>query len=218
MESDGQALLKLDALHGTHAMLNSGAHARLHRSYGNGIGPLSLQLRSQSGKNETIAARTGAPMTSEPTRVSSQEKRGKPQGCHERLLHHTTARACIGLRSPARGGEHDNGSTLQLASGTVGASVFKDTMTVHLAALPPPIHVGALPSYGANMRARRGGLALHGTQDCRASWGLCVAWDSLTLWGFVMGAMHCVGLAHASSLSSSEKSEAGGGCLECAGV
>ena len=43
MESDGQALLKLDALHGIHAMLNSGAHARLHRSYGNGIGPLQLR-------------------------------------------------------------------------------------------------------------------------------------------------------------------------------
>ena len=60
MESDGQALLKLDALHGTHAMLNSGAHARLHRSYGNGIGPLSLQLRSQSGKKRNHCCKGGS--------------------------------------------------------------------------------------------------------------------------------------------------------------
>ena len=44
---------------------------------------------------------------------------------------------------------------------------------VHLRALPPPIHLGAPPCYGANMRARSqyvsGGHALHATQGCRAS-------------------------------------------------
>ena len=45
------------------------------------------------------------------------------------------------------------------------------------------------------------GHALHGTQDCRASWGPCAAWDSLTLQGFV-GAMQCMGLTHTSSLNS----------------
>ena len=122
-------------------------------------------------------------MTSEPTRVSSQEKRGKPQGCHERLLHHATARACIGLRSPARGGEHDNGSTLQLASGTVGASVFKDTMTVHLAALPPH---------------PRGRSAILRREHAREEGGSCVAWDS-GLQGFV-GSMRCMGLTHTLGL------------------
>ena len=122
---------------------------------------------------------------------ASQEKHGKPQGCHERLLHHTTARACIGLRSPTGGGEHDNGSTPQPVSGTVGASVLENTMTVHLVALPPPpdpLDWALRHPNGANMRARRqgyvsGGHALRGTQDCRASWGLCVAWDSLRLRG-----------------------------------
>ena len=62
-----------------------------------------------------------------------------------------------------------------------------------------------------------GGHALHRTQDCRASWGLCVAWDSLTLQGFV-GAMRCMGLTHTSSLSFREKPAGGGGCLERAVV
>ena len=58
---------------------------------------------------------------------------------------------------------------------------------------------------------------MRGTQDCRASWGLCVAWDSLTLRSLGV-VMHCMGLAHTSSLSCREKSVGGGGCLECAVV
>ena len=150
MENDGQALLKPDALldNGTHA-INSDAHARLHRSYyyGNG-GPLNLQLRSQCGENGTTAARTGAPMAHEPKRVSSHEKHGKPQECHERPLHHrhTTARACIGLRSPTRGGEHDSGSTLLPLHGLVGPSVCEATRLCMLApsALPSMWALAAL--------------------------------------------------------------------------
>ena len=143
-------------------------------------------------------------MANEPKRVSRHEKHGKPQGCHERLLHHTTALACLSLQSPTRGGEHGNGSTLQPVSGTVGASVFEETPTVHAAALRPPIHVAALPScalWRQTSREKTGirqwGRCVRGTQECRASWGSyalhgthshfrvswwgpCIAWDSLT--------------------------------------
>ena len=34
----------------------------------------------------------------------------------------------------------------------------------------------------------------------------------------VVGAMHCMGLTHTSSLDCREKSVGGGGCLECAVV
>ena len=43
-----------------------------------------------------------------------------------------------------------------------------------------------------------GSHALHGVQDCRASWGPC-SWGSLTPQGFV-GGTHCAGFTDASSL------------------
>ena len=143
-------------------------------------------------------ARTGAPMANEPKRVSSHEKHG--QG-HERLVRRITARACIGLRSPHKRGAHDNGSTLQPVSGAVGASVLEDTMTVHLVALPPPIHltgrsaiptartcaqgdkdtsVGVMRCVGLRTAGLRGGYALHGTHSDFGDSGACIAWDSLT--------------------------------------
>ena len=75
-------------------------------------------------QNVSTAARTVA-LISPSVESSSHEKHGKPQECHERPLHHrhTTARACIGVRSPTRGGEHDNGSTLLPESGIVGCSL-----------------------------------------------------------------------------------------------
>ena len=191
-------------------------------SYGNGIGPLSLQLRSQCGENGATVATTGSPMANEPKRVSRHEKHGKPQGCHERLLHHTTARACSGLRSP-RGGEHDSGSTFQPVGGTVGASVLEDTMMVHRVALPPPIHVGALPPCALRRehaheqtRTRQPGSCVAWDSGLPGFVGGCVAWDSLR--GLVMGAMHCMGLVFISSLSCREETVGGGGCLECAVV
>ena len=106
-----------------------------------------------------------------PSESSSHEKHGKPQGCHERPLHHRrpTLRACIGLRSPTIGGEHDSGPTLQPVSGTVGPSVFEETTAVHVAALCPPIHMAALPSCALWREQAR-----EKTEICHAS----VAWDS----------------------------------------
>ena len=77
-------------------------------------------------QNVSTAARTVA-LTSPSVESSSHEKHGKPQECHERPVHHrhTTARACIGVRSPTRGGEPDSGSTFLPVSGLVGSSVVE---------------------------------------------------------------------------------------------
>ena len=55
---------------------------------------------------------------------------------------------------------------------------------------------------GLRTAGLRGGYALHGAHSH---------------FGSVVGVMHCMGLAHTSSLSCREKSVVGGGgCLECA--
>ena len=137
-------------------------------------------------------------MANEPKRVSRHEKHGKPQGCHQRPR--TLASVCGRQQEAAS----VTGSTLQPVSGTVGASVLEDTVMVHLVALPPPIHVGALPSCALRREHARAQTRTRQRGSCVA-WDsglqgfavrLRVAWDSLTLRGFVMGAMHCMGLAY----------------------
>ena len=51
-------------------------------------------------------------------------------------------------------------------------------------------------------------------QGCRASWGPRVAWDSLTLQGFVGATHYCMGLtdSHIRSVICREKSVGGSGC------
>ena len=169
-------------------------HANQRRARdGNGIGP--LQLRGELNTEPLLQGRE-RPLQMSPSEFraarSTENNRGVTRGF-------TTARACIGLRG---GGEHDNGSTPQPVSGTVGASVLENTMTVHLVALPPPIHltgrsaiptartcaqgdkdtsVGVMRCVGLRTAGLRGGYALHGTHSHFGAWGSsCIAWDSLT--------------------------------------
>ena len=212
-----RALLEPDA-----AIRNSCAHARVHRSSGNGIGPpvgnASFRYAEASvEQNVSTAARTVASMSPS---ESSSHKALKAQGCHETEAFaspsHNLARFHRFASMTTGGGEHDNGSTLQLVSGTVGSSVFRrNDDGAPPSALPStwllchPVH------YGANMCARRQGY---------------VAWGS-GMQGFVrvmrcMGLTHMSGLpgggylhgTHTSSLNCREKSAGARGCLECAVV
>ena len=88
-------------------------------------------------------------------------------------------------------------------------SVFEETTTVNVVALRSPIHSVILCTTARTCARRQGcvsgGDALRGTQECMALCGfkLCVAWDSLTLQGFLVGAMHCMGLTHTSTAGRS---------------
>ena len=187
-----RALLEPDA-----AIRNSCAHARVHRSSGNGIGPpvgnASFRYAEASvEQNVSTAARTVASMS--PSESSSHEAL-KAQGCHETEAFaspsHNLARFHRFASMTTGGGEHDNGSTLQLVSGTVGSSVFRRNDD----GAPPSIHVAALPScalWREHVREKTGircvgfrnaglcaGYALHGTHShVRASWWGLFAWDS----------------------------------------
>ena len=164
-----------------------------------------------------------------PGESSSHEKHGNPQECHERPVHHrhTTARACIGVRSPTRGGEPDSGSTFLPVSGLVGSSVVEGNNDGECCRPPlsHPCGRSVILCIMAGTCAREDKdtsvevTVMHcvGLPNAWLHAGCGVAWDSLTLQGFLAGALRCMGLTH-TSLNCREKSVGGGGCLECAVV
>ena len=87
------------------------------------------------------------------------------------------------------------GLRFSLREEQLGPLLSEETTTVRR---PPPFHprgCSAILCTMARTCAREDRDTLRGVQECRALCGLCVAWDSLTCQGFLVGAI-CMGLTH----------------------